>query len=502
MKRNIQFILFVFFTLCLSQAAAQKRPYSGTINIEPVRFEQHGDFLHIEINFITDGMKVKSVRSVNFTPRLISSSDTCNLPEVSFKGRNEFLAYERTLAISAKKNADLKKPYAVQRGYGIRNDTLRYLYAIPYEPWMADARLDIRSEECGCGETVFMNMQTVTDKVVLERLLTPYVAVPHLTYVEPVTEKVKNREIQVECFLDFEVNKVDIRPEYMNNPVELTKIHTAIDDLKSDKSIEVQRLEIIGYASPEGTLAVNKRLSEGRAMALRRYLTARYDFPRNLYHIVFGGENWEGLVKALHTIDMDYKDEVLEIIKNTSVEEGRETKLMRLHGGVPYRYLLKNIFPGLRVAICKVNYDIRNFSMDEAKDMIKKRPQNLSLNELFLVADSYPKGSQEFIEVFETAVRLYPEDEVANINAASACLLRGDTLSAERYLKKVKSNKYLPEYNNAVGVLALLKGDYEQAEKHLRTAVKLGVAIAEENLKELAEKKANAIEIESRRGNR
>lgn len=131
-----------------------------------------------------------------------------------------------------------------------------------------------------------MNMQTVTDKVVLERLLTPYVAVPHLTYVEPVTEKVKNREIQVECFLDFEVNKVDIRPEYMNNPVELTKIHTAIDDLKSDKSIEVQRLEIIGYASPEGTLAVNKRLSEGRAMALRRYLTARYDFPRNLYHIV------------------------------------------------------------------------------------------------------------------------------------------------------------------------------------------------------------------------
>ena len=69
-------------------------------------------------------------------------------------------------------------------------------------------------------------------------------------------------------------------------------------------------------------------------------------------------------------------------------------------------------------------------------------------------------------------------------------------------MKKVKSDKYLPEYNNAVGVLALLKGDYEQAEKHLRTAVKLGMAIAEENLKELAEKKANAIEIESRRGNR
>lgn len=84
------------------------------------------------------------------------------------------------------------------------------------------------------------------------------------------------------------------------------------------------------------------------------------------------------MAKALHTIDMDYKDEVLEIIKNTSVEEGRETKLMRLRGGVPYRYLLKNIFPGLRVAICKVNYDIRNFSMDEAKDMIKTSAESES----------------------------------------------------------------------------------------------------------------------------
>ena len=55
MKRNIQFILFAFFALCLSQAAAQKRPYSGTINIEPVRFEQHGDFLHIEMNLTKQG---------------------------------------------------------------------------------------------------------------------------------------------------------------------------------------------------------------------------------------------------------------------------------------------------------------------------------------------------------------------------------------------------------------------------------------------------------------
>lgn len=77
---------------------------------------------------------------------------------------------------------------------------------------------------------------------------------------------------------------------------------------------------------------------------------------------------------------------------------------MQLRGGVPYRYMLKYIFPSLRVAICKVNYEIKNFNLDEAKEIIKTRPQNLSLNEMFMVANSYPKGSQEFIDVFETAV--------------------------------------------------------------------------------------------------
>ena len=54
------------------------------------------------------------------------------------------------------------------------------------------------------------------------------------------------------------------------------------------------------------------------------------------------------------------------------------------------------------------------------------RPQNLSLNEMYLVANTYSNGSREFINVFETAVRLFPEDDVAKLNAAIAALSRGD----------------------------------------------------------------------------
>lgn len=499
MKRNIQFIVLVLAALCLNteEAFAQNRSYSGDIGIEPVRLEQSGDFLYIDMNFILKDVKVRTAHGVDFIPQLVAPANTYNLPKVSVKGKDEYLAYERRLSLmSPKEKRKHVAPYLVKKSNKRTNDTIRYRYVLPYESWMADAKLNVQRDECGCGESTLMSVQPVIDQVTLERILSPYIVNPHFAYVEPKVEVVKSREIQAECFLDFEVNKINIRPEYMNNPRELAKIRVMIDDLKLDPSIKVNRLDIIGYASPEGTLATNKRLSEGRAMALRDYLASRYDFPRNQYHIIFGGENWDGLIDALETLDMDYKNEVLDIIQDIPIEKGRETKLMQLRGGVPYRYLLKNVFPSLRVAICKVNYDIKNFNVDEAKEVIKRRPQNLSLNEMFLVANTYPKGSQEFIDVFETAVRMYPDSEIANMNAATAALSRNDLISAERYLKKMESQEYWPEYNNAMGILTLLKGDYELAEEYLNKARELGLDVATDNLEELAKKKANMNEID------
>ncbi len=501
MKRNMSFIVLVLVVLCLNtnRAIAQDRSYEGTITIVPVRLEQLGETVHIDFDILMKDVKVKSAHGVDLIPQLVSPTTTYELPRVSIKGKNEYLVHERRLAVmSAKAKKNYKAPYLIEKNQKKKSGVIRYRYTLPYEPWMADAGLNVQRDECGCGESALMNVEHTFDKVTLERMLVPYVVTPHLSYVEPKVEEIKSRDIQAECFLDFEVNKVDIRPEYMSNPQELAKIRAMIDDLKSDANVNVKRLDIIGYASPEGTLAANKRLSEGRAMALRNYLAARYDFPRNQYYIIFGGENWDGLVKALDTFEMEYKAEVLDIITNIPIEKGRETKLMQLRGGAPYRLMLKEIFPSLRVAICKVSYDVRNFNLEEAKEVIKKRPQNLSLNEMFMVANTYPKGSQEFIDVFETAVRLYPESEVAAMNAATAALSRNDLVSAERYLERVKSDDCLPEYNNAMGVLSLMKGEYELSEKYLKAAAQSGLDAAKENLEELAKKKANAAEIEKK----
>ncbi len=500
MKRNIQFIICLLAFICLNilQVKAQSRSYEGIITVNPVRLEQVGDSLYIDMDIVLNGVKVKSTRGVDLIPQLVSTEKGCNLPKVTMKGRDEYRVYERSLSLmNAAEKAGYEKPYIVKKVNKPTNETIRYRYILPYESWMADAHLDMQRDECGCGETLLMKVEPVVDRVTLEYIPEPYVIVPHMAFIKPVVEEIKRRDIQVESFLDFEVNKTDIRPEYMNNPQELAKIRSMIDELKSDPSIEVKDLDIIGYASPEGSLANNKRLSEGRAVALRDYLLSRYDFSSSQYHTVFGGENWEGLVKALNAGDIEYKNEILAIIENNPVDTERKAKLKQLRGGVPYQSLLRNVYPRLRVAVCKVNFNVKNFDVEEAKEVIKTRPQNLSLNEMFMVANSYPAGSQEFVDVFEVAVRMYPENEIANMNAAAAAILRNDLVAAERYLNKVNSKE--PEYNNSLGVVALMKGDYELAEKYLKKEAGAGLESAKDNLDELAKKKANVAEIEEKR---
>ena len=129
---------------------------------------------------------------------------------------------------------------------------------------------------------------------------------------------------------------------------------------------------------------------------------------------------------------------------------------------------------------------------------MKVLAQNLSLNEMYLVANTYPNGSKEFINVFETAVRLFPEDDIAKLNAAVAALSCRDIETAERYLDQVK-HRELPEYANAAGVLALLKDDYESARKYLQIAVDAGLEVAGKNLEELEKREQTDLEIKSRK---
>lgn len=479
-------------SLLSTGAFAQQKNYEGHIAVVPVRIEQSGDSLHVDLDVRLNGVRVKSPVSVELTPCLVAPDRMKELPPVSVKGRAGFKAYERSLAFDGTtvESAAYAMPDVVLKGYDREDAVIRYRYVLRYEPWMADARVELQHADVSCGQSRLMDITPLADRITLEKVIVPVEPmVPQLTFVRPEAEEVKRRELQAEVKLDFKVNQTVIEPAYMNNPRELAKIRSTIDELKGDPSISIERLEIIGYASPEGTLAGNRRLSEGRANALRNYLASQYDFPASAYRITFGGENWDGLIRELEANPTAYKDEALSILRFTADEQQRKNQLKNLSGGA-YQQMLRDIYPGLRTAVCVIDYVIKGFELDEAVEVFKTRPQNLSLNEMYLVANTLEPGSRAFVEVFETAVRMYPDDGTANLNAAIAALQNGNTTAAERYLEHAAAVKQTPEYDNAMGVLAFLKGDFPTAERFFRQGADAGLDAARQNRDKLQEQLA------------
>lgn len=255
------------------------------------------------------------------------------------------------------------------------------------------------------------------------------------------------------------------------------------DKIQNDKNLTVTGISIEGFASPEGPLKFNEQLSQKRAEALKNYLTTNEKVPGKLYKVTFGGENWDGLVQALEKSSMKDKDKFIGIIKNTTDDARRKQEIMRVDGGVPYRTMLKEIYPGLRKVNCKIDYTVANFDVEQGRVVIKVNPKYLSLNEMYQVANSYPKGSNDFVNVFDIAVRMYPNDEVANLNAAAVSLTKKDLENAIKYMDK--ANHQTAEFINNVGVYNFLNGDVQRAVAAFNQAAQMGNEAAKANLQQL-----------------
>lgn len=468
--------ILIYSVLCLIAAlpvSAQKF-YKDAINITNASLWQQGESLYINMQMDVRNLKVSNDRTLTLTPVLTGPDNNVVLPEIVINGRRRQKAYLRAMALD--KTTNMEIPYNTQ-------EVLNYTQVIPYEPWMENAYLNLEEDLCGCGG----HQEVLTQEMIMNGVSTETKRLAALqpvpSYIQPKAEVVKARSEQYEAHLDFPVGKSVILPDFMNNQTELRNIREMFNKVQNDKKLTITGVYIEGFASPEGPLKLNEQLSESRAEALKKYLSVHEQIPANLYNVSFGGENWEGLEKALEASNTKEKTEFLNIIRNTSDIARRKEEIKRVGGGAPYRTMLKELYPALRKVNCRIDYTIANFKVDEGKEIIKTQPQYLSLNEMYLVANSYPKGGDDFIKVFDIAVRMYPDDEVANLNAAAVALSKKDLPDARKYLDK--SNKQTAEYANNNGIYYLLSGNKDQAIVEFTKAAQNGNEAARYNLEEI-----------------
>ncbi len=456
-------------TYAMAQTVPDAQPQFTVdgVSVSNLKMEHSGDYMAVDMLLDLNNLKVGGNRAVLLTPQLINGKDTLNMPSIGIYGRRRYYVYVR--------NGESMLTGKDEMSYKASDKPASIVYnqVLPYQEWMDGASLTLLRRDYGCCNTLLASQDGVIGRHAEPEIFT---FTPELVYVRPKAELVKSRSLEGSAYIDFPVDKTVIYPDYRRNTVELAKIQATIDSVRDDKDVTITQIWLKGFASPESPYSHNRDLAIGRTRALKTYISQLYHFADNIIVTDYEPEDWEGLRRFVEQSNINHKAEILAIIDSDREPDSKEAFLKKSYPQ-EYRFLLQSCYPALRHTNYRIAYTIRSYSdAEEIERIMHTHPQNLSLNELYIVAREYEPGTDKFTEVFETAVRMYPDDETANLNAANAAMSRGDNAAAERYIAKAGNS---PEAVYARGALAFLTQDYSTARHWFNEAQNRGVKQAD-----------------------
>lgn len=435
-----------------------------SIKIENLAVEHTDNNLVVKMDLNMDSLEMPSNVRYVFTPLVKNSESHVVLPQIVINGRKQAISYERwgykdfsENVVSVRRKNDTKQ-------------TLHYSAVLPYEPWMKNSNVEVSEDLCGCGGDVLDQ-----NSVIVHKMRSPY-----MPYVRPKAEARKERREEGRAFIDFPVDKITLYPDYRENPRELNKIIQTINLVKNDKNTTITNISIHGFASPESPYEHNAWLAENRARTLKDYVCNLVHLEDSIFTVDFTPEDWEGLREFVVNSNLKNRTAILSIIDDKGLDFDVKDWRIKLTYGEDYSFMLSNWYPALRHSDYVVAYHVRPFSVEEAKEIMRTKPQQLSLEEMFLVAQTYKPGTPEFNDVMETAARMFPNDQTANLNAACARLENRDLNGAKFYIDRAGDSA---DAMHVRGVLAMLEGDMEQARRFFEKAKQGGALNVDENLK-------------------
>lgn len=150
-----------------------------------------------------------------------------------------------------------------------------------------------------------------------------------------------------------------LQPAFRENSVRLDEFMRRVSEMHADSTARLNSIDIVAYASPEGSFTLNRKLARKRAENISTYLRGNMPFlSGSLFNVQPKGIDWNGLAAMVEASDMRYRSEVLNILRNVpettyrngKLVDSRLKRLMDLRGGRPYNYMLEHFFPELRSA--------------------------------------------------------------------------------------------------------------------------------------------------------
>ena len=297
-----------------------------------------------------------------------------------------------------------------------------------------------------------------------------------------------------EADIMFLIQSADVRSNQTKSE-EMKALQAAIKEAKNNEKKEINKIEVSGYASPDGGMDLNEKLAQNRQKAAANFL--KKDLKKNkvgnAVESNITAEDWEGFQKAMENSNLQDKDLVLRVLSMYSDPEEREAQIKNL--SAVYKNIAEDILPALRRSRLILTTDLIGKSDDEIRALAKNDPAQLSVEEL-LYAATLTSDKAEKMAIYQKAAELYndyrayngmgqlyfeagnyaeagrcyqkaleiqPNDPDVNYNAGLVALATDDVEKAEYYFGKAAGTK--ANLSAAMGTLYTKKGDYAAAKK-------------------------------------
>ena len=360
-----------------------------------------------------------------------------------------------------------------------------------YVPEMAKSELYLRFTAKNGNKTVEVPEMKIADGVIATAKLAEAEDVPAQVTADKFQRIIQ--EVQ-EADIKFLIQQTNLRNSELKSQA-LCDLNAAIKDADTTANKAINKLEVAGYASPDGEEGLNEKLANTRQNNAQKYLQKQLKKAKVDAAIESNvtAEDWAGFQAAMEASNIQDKELVLRVLSMYSDPEEREAQIKNIR--VAFKTIAEEVLPALRRSRLILTTDLIGKSDEEIAALAANDPAALNVEELLYAAtltndlaaklDIYKKAVAQYGADYRThnnlgmvyfeqgnvaeaarcyakALQIEPNNADINYNAALAAMAQNDLEKAEAYLGKAAGTQ--GNLNAAMGTLYTMKGDYEAAK--------------------------------------
>ncbi len=367
-------------------------------------------------------------------------------------------AFDELLFAQGEKVLANNKPVAWTGG------TVNWSGDVNYVPEMKVSEFLLRVEAERKGKTLAFDPIKLADGVIATSTLVE-------NHPMPISLKDKYQRIVPEqkmADILYNINRADIRPAELK-AADIQALKDYIGLAMQNERVEVKAVTNSSYASPDGPLTLNEKLSEQRGKAAEKYLQKEYKaMPEltQLFTTQTTAEDWEGFKALVQESSLADKELILRVLSMYQDPVVREQEIKNMSAA--YEALAEEILPQLRRSKLTVDVNLIGLSDEEILNAIKTDPSVLSLEQM-LYAATLTQDPAEMLKYYQLAAEKEPKCYRAWNNIGWALLHLGKTDEAITALEKAKALKNDDTVKNNLGFAALLKGDIKASAEYFNS---------------------------------